>query len=224
MSQTNTSFVALLRCGELVEPLKRTGMAARRYGTLKTLLRGAHKVQTRACVLGEEAFGDQPVAQVVRPLRRELPFTDVVVWLPSGEADQVRAAFVAGARDAVLGDAAEVATAVAHIVEEQQILPRLRPDEGRRRDTWRFEGLLSRSQRMWDVFELCARTAPTDATVLVFGETGTGKELIARAIHKRSERKGRLVALNCGAVPEQLIDSELFGHIKGAFTSASRDK
>ena len=88
-----------------------------------------------------------------------------------------------------------------------------------------FEGLHGRSREMTRVFEILARVAPTDATVLVLGESGTGKELIARAIHTNSKRtKGNFVAVNCAALTEGLIESELFGHIKGAFTGAVSDK
>jgi DNA-binding NtrC family response regulator len=84
-----------------------------------------------------------------------------------------------------------------------------------------FEELVSHSPLMWEIFETSQRVAPTDATVLLLGETGTGKELLARAIHKTSGRKGRFVAVNCGAVTETLIESELFGHEKGSFTGAT---
>jgi two-component system response regulator HydG len=86
--------------------------------------------------------------------------------------------------------------------------------------------IVGRSRAMKAVFELVARVAPTDAAVLVLGESGTGKELVARAIHEASAcAHGPFVALNCAAVPPSLIESELFGHVKGAFTDArhSRD-
>jgi two-component system response regulator GlrR len=84
-----------------------------------------------------------------------------------------------------------------------------------------FEGLVGRTAAMRELFALCARVAPSDATVLLQGETGTGKELVARAIHERSLRKGKpFVVFDCGAVPPTLIESELFGHERGAFTGA----
>ncbi len=83
-------------------------------------------------------------------------------------------------------------------------------------------GMVGRSRGMQEVFSRTAKVAPTDATVLVRGESGTGKELVARAIHARSKREGAaLVVVNCAAVPEGLIESELFGHEKGAFTGAA---
>ena len=86
-----------------------------------------------------------------------------------------------------------------------------------------FEEIVGASPTLKAVLSKVAKVAPTDSTVLITGETGTGKELIARAIHKRSKRSGRaFVSVNCAAVPRDLIASELFGHEKGAFTGATQ--
>jgi two-component system response regulator AtoC len=89
----------------------------------------------------------------------------------------------------------------------------------------RIENVVGVSARMLEVYTLVARVAPTKSTVLVQGETGTGKELIARAIHQNSPRAERpFVAIDCSALAESLLESELFGHVKGAFTGAVTDK
>jgi two-component system response regulator AtoC len=88
-------------------------------------------------------------------------------------------------------------------------------------ERYRFEGIVGRSRPMRDLFQLLETVAPTASTILVNGETGTGKELIARAIHHNSPRRAqRFVALNCSAIPETLLEAELFGHVRGAFTGA----
>jgi formate hydrogenlyase transcriptional activator len=88
-----------------------------------------------------------------------------------------------------------------------------------------FEGIVGQSSALRQVLQLVDTVAPSDSTVLLFGETGTGKELIARAIHDRSRRKDRtLVKLNCAAIPTGLLESELFGHERGAFTGAIAQK
>ncbi len=88
-------------------------------------------------------------------------------------------------------------------------------------EQYKFHSILSKSPRMHDVFELISHVAETVSNVLIFGETGTGKELVARAVHEASpRRKQPFVAVNCAALPESLLESELFGHEKGAFTSA----
>src|SRR5579862_2377660 len=88
-----------------------------------------------------------------------------------------------------------------------------------------FEGMIGASAVMQDVYELTRRVAATNATVLLTGETGTGKELVARALHRLSPRStGPFVRVNCGALSESLLESELFGHVKGAFTSAFENR
>jgi two-component system, NtrC family, response regulator len=88
-----------------------------------------------------------------------------------------------------------------------------------------FEGMLGKSPRMEDVFRMIRRVGPSDVPVLIIGESGTGKELVARSIHRQSARKGEpFVAINCGAIPETLLESELFGYEKGAFTGAVQQR
>ena len=88
-----------------------------------------------------------------------------------------------------------------------------------------FGPLLGESQSMRAVFALLERTAPSNTTLLIRGETGTGKELVAKAVHSASPRSGGpLVVVDCGAIPESLIESELFGHVRGAFTDAATDR
>src|SRR5262249_28571460 len=93
------------------------------------------------------------------------------------------------------------------------------------RERYGLPGLIAQSPAMHTVLDLVERVAPTDATVLIQGESGTGKEVIAKAIHHASARAARpFVAVNCGAVPETLLESELFGYVRGAFTGAGVSK
>jgi two-component system NtrC family response regulator len=84
-----------------------------------------------------------------------------------------------------------------------------------------FEGMLGASSPMQAVFTFIRKVAPTNAPVLILGESGTGKEMVAQSLHRRSPQKsGPFVGINCNAIPENLLESELFGHEKGAFTGA----
>jgi len=97
--------------------------------------------------------------------------------------------------------------------------------EIRRRDGSAGRQPIGRNRRFLDVLKLAETVAPTDSTVLITGESGTGKEVLARYIHHLSEREGgAFVSINCGALPENLLESELFGHVKGSFTGAVRDR
>jgi two-component system, NtrC family, response regulator PilR len=87
-----------------------------------------------------------------------------------------------------------------------------------------FSNIIGKSPKMQEIFSIIQRIARTASTVLISGESGTGKELIARAIHYNSGRRGKFVSINCGALPENLLESELFGHERGAFTGAIREK
>lgn len=105
-----------------------------------------------------------------------------------------------------------------HLRRENAILKNLQPDES-------FEGIVGKSDAMDRVFDVVRKVAPFDSTVLIQGESGSGKELVARAIHMLSNRSDKAwIPVNCGAIPENLLESELFGHVKGAFTDAHTDK
>ena len=89
----------------------------------------------------------------------------------------------------------------------------------------RFDNIIGQSPQMEDVFRLIHEVAESDSSILILGETGTGKELVAKAIHAKSQRsKGPFIAINCGAMPDTLLESELFGHQKGAFTGAAHGR
>jgi len=92
------------------------------------------------------------------------------------------------------------------------------------KDRYRFGNIIGKSKYMQDVYEVILKASATDANVIIYGESGTGKELVAKAIHDFSDRKtGLFVPVNCGAIPENLLESEFFGYKKGAFTGASAD-
>jgi len=115
--------------------------------------------------------------------------------------------------------------AVRRLVEQAIEMGRLRAEnrllQRQLRSRYGFENIIGNSPSLRDVLDIVAKVADTDSTVLVTGESGTGKELIARAIHYNSRRAERMfVTVNCGAIPEQLLESELFGHVRGAFTNA----
>ena len=149
--------------------------------------------------------------------------TPVVVLTAFGSLDSAIAAIRAGAYD-FLTKPIEIEALVVSL-ERAAANRRLR-DEVRRlraevQTTRRFDGLIGESTAMAALREMIARVAETDAGVLVTGESGTGKEVVARAIHQGGKRAhGPMVAINCAAMPEALLESELFGHVRGAFTDA----
>ncbi len=115
----------------------------------------------------------------------------------------------------------DIAALIATALEHRQLKEENRLLKKELRDKYRFENMVGTSDEMASVYDLVEKVAETDSTVLITGESGTGKELVARAIHYNSPRRDKpLVVVNCAAIPEELLESELFGHMKGAFTGA----
>lgn len=122
-------------------------------------------------------------------------------------------------------DIGHVGIMVEKAIERFRLIDRLKRLERQRENREAFEDIIGKSQKIQDVFHMIEAMASSTSTVLVQGESGTGKELVARAIHQHSPRaKGNFVVINCGAIPEHLLESELFGHRKGSFTGAIADR
>lgn len=118
----------------------------------------------------------------------------------------------------------ELLLQVERAMENRRLTSEVKRLEGLLQERYDFENIVAKSQKMQRVLEQISRIANTDSTVYIYGESGTGKELITRAIHLASERKDKhFVAINCAAIPETLLESELFGYEKGAFTGATRN-
>jgi DNA-binding NtrC family response regulator len=156
-------------------------------------------------------------------------WSEIPVIAITGYADINTAVEVlkAGASDYIVKpfSAAAIQESTRVGLEQASLIAANRDLRRRLKESCEFGGMLSKTAEMHRVFETVRMVAPTDSTVVLEGETGTGKELVASAIHRLSERRdGPFVTINCGAIPEPLLESELFGYERGAFTGASRDK
>jgi two-component system, NtrC family, response regulator AtoC len=210
---------------------------------LRTLLRrNGYEVETAAS--GDEALGlvdsfgpDVVLTDVRMPkmggldllqtLRAKGNDATVIVMSAYGNMDLAIEAMKAGAYDYVQKPFKpdEVVLTLRKAEERETLRRENRVLRDEIRKEHRFEDILAKSGRMQEIFRTIAKIADYKTTVLVTGESGVGKELVARAVHHRSSRRGGpFVAVNCGAIPENLLESELFGHKKGAFTDAVHDR
>src|SRR5438034_5038040 len=154
--------------------------------------------------------------------RRRLPVT-VIVTTGEGSIEEAVQAIRHGAYDFLTKpiEVDKLRVVLHRALRERQLQDEVARLREQLQTRYTFHNILSKNPRMHAVFELISNIAHTNTTVLVEGETGTGKEVVARAIHQASaNRQGPIVAVNCAALPENLLESELFGHEKGAFTSA----
>ncbi|HWC51832.1 MAG TPA: sigma-54 dependent transcriptional regulator, partial [Nitrospira sp.] len=212
-------------------------------GALVTLLEKKH-YQVRGSGTGEEALEqlETEAADLVltdlkmpgmggmeflRQLKQKWPDTEVLVMTAFGSIDTAVEAMRRGAYDYITKpiDRERFPLVVEKALERQALARENKQLKDRLETRVRFEQMIGESEPMQRVYSLVEMVADSDVTVLLTGESGTGKELVARAIHHKSRRAdGPFVTLNCGALPESLFESELFGYEKGAFTGATSNK
>lgn len=175
-------------------------------------------------VLTDYRLKDLTGLDVLRVVKREDPSTQVLLVTAYATTATAVEAMRCGAFDYI--EKPFKRDEILALVKKAAAARELRrsPELSRNDETPGLPNVIGNSSAMRDVLELTARVAPTKANILITGESGTGKEVIARAIHQLSHLKGAFVPVNCGAIPETLIESEFFGYVKGAFTGATRDK
>lgn len=174
-------------------------------------------------ILGSDIDG----LAVLQASKQHSPSTEVILITAHASVASCREALRDGAYDYVTKpiDIDELRKVVRRALERGHLIRDNRLLRQTLNEHFGFEGLVGRSQQMVDIARIIRQVAPSDVTVLIQGESGTGKELIARALHTNSHRNGkRFVALNCAGLSESILESELFGHIKGAFTGATSDR
>ena len=174
-------------------------------------------------VLTDQSMPDLSGIEVLEAVRSTSPETAVVIITAYGTIETAVSAVKAGAADYLTKplNLDDLLHRVHRVGERQRLVAENRELREALAERHRVEGIIGDSGRMQEVLSLVRRVAPSDATVLIRGESGTGKELIARALHYASPRAGGpLVKVNCAALAESLLESELFGHEKGAFTGA----
>jgi two-component system, NtrC family, response regulator PilR len=165
--------------------------------------------------------------ELLSRIKAKSPDTAVLMITAFTTAEQAVEAMKLGAYD-YLGKpfkVEEVKVLVKNALEKRSLVEENRRLKAEVKERFSFSGLVGKSKKMQEVYDLISKVADSMATVLIMGDSGTGKELAAKAIHYNSPRKNApFVAVNCGAIPDTLIESELFGHTKGAFTGATSDR
>jgi two-component system, NtrC family, response regulator AtoC len=209
---------------------------------VKVLAREGYSV--RSLPRGQEvlqALQDEPVDLIISDIRmpemdgltllqevkRMAPETSVLIMTAFGSIDTAVQAIKAGAYDYVTKPFKmdEIIVVVRRAVEERHLRAEVRALREEVSTKYNFSNILGKSKPMLDLFTLIKKVASSRSTVLIQGKSGTGKELVAKALHYNSPRRERpLVTVNCSAIPKDLLESELFGHLKGAFTGAIANK
>src|SRR5688572_2131153 len=164
---------------------------------------------------------------ILRECRDILPQTPVILITAYKTVESALEAMKLGAYDYITKPfkVDELQLTIQRALDNQSLVRENRNLRQIVKEKYRFENIIGTSLKMQEIYNLIAKVADTDSTILIQGESGTGKELVARALHFNSNRQHQpFVALNCSALPENLLESELFGHKKGSFTGAAQDK
>jgi len=178
-------------------------------------------------LLLDVSLPDRNGIDLLREIRLRDPQLSVVLITAYGSIDMARAAFKSGAMDYITKPWSndELLAQVAQAVESRRLRDENLQLKRALKQRFNFPNIIGKSDKMLALFDLVAQVAPSRSTVLISGESGTGKELIAKAIHSASTRADKaFVPVNTGSIPVDLLESQLFGHVKGAFTSAIASK
>jgi DNA-binding NtrC family response regulator len=178
-------------------------------------------------LLLDVSLPDRNGIELLKDIRRQDPHLPIVLITAYGSIEMARAAFKSGAMDYITKPWSndELLAQVAQAVESHRLREENVQLKRALKQRFNFPNIIGKSEKMLTLFDLVAQVAPSRSTVLISGESGTGKELIAKAIHSASTRADRaFVPVNTGSIPVDLLESQLFGHVKGAFTSAVASK
>jgi two-component system response regulator HydG len=174
-------------------------------------------------VLTDLKMGGTDGLDVLRTAKEVSQLTEVIVMTAYGTIESAVEAMRIGAHDYIQKPFTEqeLLLKTQKAIEQRRLAGEMSVIAAEFRERYKFDNIIGRSAAVRDVLARIVRIAPTDATVLITGESGTGKELVARAVHANSKRDTRpFVSVNCAAISETLLESELFGHVRGAFTGA----
>src|ERR1700745_2338705 len=178
-------------------------------------------------MLLDVSLPDRNGLELLREIRRRDPNLSIILITAFGSIDMARAAFKGGAQDFITKPWSndELIAQVSVAIEGRRLREENVQLKRALKQRYNFPSIIGKSEKMLAVFDLITQVAPSRSTVLIYGESGTGKELIAKAIHSASTRGDKaLLPVNPGAIPVDLLESQLFGHVKGAFTSAVASK
>ena len=213
-------------CKSITMVLQTEGYSVDQAGSvaegLKALASNSYHV-----VLTDLRMGDGSGLEIIRKIKSKYSGTESILLTAFGTIENAVEAMQAGANNYISKPFSndELLLKVRNVFEQRDMKQELQSLRQHVAMNFGFDNIVGISKEITQLKETAVRVAPTDITILITGPSGTGKELFARAIHYHSERRtGRFVAVDCSTIPETLMESELFGHRKGSFTSAHRDK